>query len=89
MTRIISYVDGFNLYHAIHDLKRPALKWLDLWGLSTSLARDSETVVEVNYFSAYATWRQDAYKRHIEYVKALEHTGVKCILGHFKSKLRT
>lgn len=89
MTRIITYVDGFNLYHAIDNLKRPALKWLDLWALASSIARTGETVIEVNYFSAYATWRPDAYKRHIEYVKALEHAGVKCIMGHFKSKTRT
>ena len=76
MTRIIAYVDGFNLYHTIHDLNRPALKWLDLRALITSLARAGETVVAVNYFSAYATWRPDAYQRHIEYVKALEHVGV-------------
>lgn len=88
MTRIIAYVDGFNLYHAIHDLSRPALKWLDLWALTASLARQGETVTEVNYFSAYATWRPDAYQRHIEYVKALEHAGVKCIMGHFKQKHR-
>ena len=88
MTRIIAYVDGFNLYHAIADLNRPALKWLDLNALIASLARPRETVLEVNYFSAYATWRPPAYQRHIEYVKALEYTGVKCILGHFKSKKR-
>ena len=28
--RIIAYIDGFNLYHAIHDLGRPALKWIGL-----------------------------------------------------------
>jgi NYN domain len=89
MTRIIAYVDGFNLYHAIHELNRPSLKWLDLWALTTSLARPGETVVEVNYFSAFATWRSDAHKRHIDYVKALEHVGVTCIMGHFKSKTRT
>jgi uncharacterized LabA/DUF88 family protein len=89
MTRIIAYIDGFNLYHAIHDLRRPALKWLDFKALVISLARDGETVIEVNYFSAYATWRPHAYQRHIEYVKALEHAGVKCIMGHFKSKQRT
>ena len=89
MTRIIAYVDGFNLYHAIDNLNRPALKWLDLNALITSLARAGETVTEVNYFSAYATWRPTAYQRHIEYVKALEHAGVKCIMGHFKSKPRT
>lgn len=99
--RIIAYIDGFNLYHAINDLglpnprkprskvkPKPHLKWLDLWALTESLARDNETVSEVNYFSAYATWLPQAHKRHLEYVKALEHAGVTCIMGHFKEKHR-
>lgn len=89
MTRIISYIDGFNLYHPIDALRRPALKWLDLKALTQSIARQNETVVEVNYFSAFATWRPDAYQRHIEYVKALEYRGVLCTMGHFKSKQST
>lgn len=83
---LIAYIDGFNLYHAIDDLNRPDLKWLDLQALCVSLARPHETLVEVNYFSAYATWLPEQHKRHIEYVKALEHVGVKCIMGHFKVK---
>ena len=86
--RVISYIDGFNLYHAIDDLRRPALKWLDLWALSVSLARAGETVSEVNYFSAYATWLPAPHHRHIEYVKALEYVGATCHMGHFKDKLR-
>lgn len=88
MTRIIAYIDGFNLYHAVADLRRPQLKWLDLWALVASLARPGEKVLEVNYFSAYATWLPSAHQRHIEYVKALQHVGVTCIMGHFKTKTR-
>ncbi len=29
MTRIIAYIDGFNLYHAIDSLGKPHLKWLE------------------------------------------------------------
>jgi ribosomal protein L32 len=99
--RIIAYIDGFNLYHAIDDLGKPNsrkpnasqvrkhhLKWLNLWTLCESMAREGEVVAEVNYFSAFATWRADAHKRHIEYVKALKHVGVSCQMGHFKEKHR-
>jgi uncharacterized LabA/DUF88 family protein len=86
MSRLIAYIDGFNLYHAVHALRKPHLKWLDLWSLSQSFARAGETVAAVNYFSAYATWLPEAHVRHREYVKALQHHGVTCILGHFKSK---
>ena len=84
------YIDGFTLYHAIDSLGQLYLKWLDLWALSHSIARANETLQAVNYFSAFATCiAQAEHLRHREYVKALEHKGVTCLMGHFKSKART
>jgi len=40
----------------------------------------------VKYFSAYATWRPDALRRHQAYIKALEAQGVEAIMGRFKQK---
>ena len=54
--RVACYVDGFNLYHAIHDLQKPHLKWVNLWALAQSICRSGETLTKVAYFSAYATW---------------------------------
>ena len=88
MRRVIAYVDGFNLYHAIDALKRPHLKWLNLQALAESLAGRNETVVGVYYFTAYATWIRGAPGRHKEYISALEHVGVRCVVGHFKEKHR-
>jgi uncharacterized LabA/DUF88 family protein len=88
MLRVIAYIDGFNLYHAIASLRKPHLKWLDLTKLCENLLREDEQLVEVNYFSAYATWMPDAHRRHMEYVKALRHVGVICMIGHFKRKPR-
>jgi hypothetical protein len=51
-------VDGFNLYHALHDLNRPRLKWLSLHALAQKLIPNrSERLVGVVYFSAYASHR--------------------------------
>jgi len=86
MRRVGCYVDGFNLYHAVHDLQKPHLKWLDLAALAGSLCRPNEVVVKVAYFSAYATWRADAYARHRAYVAALDHRGVECHLSRFLEK---
>ncbi len=88
MSRIIAYIDGFNLYHAIDGLQKPHLKWLNLWALCQSLARPGEQLVAVNYFSAYAHWLPAAAGRHRQYVAALQHHGVTCIMGHFKDKDR-
>ncbi len=54
MTKVISYIDGFNLYHASDELNREHLKWVDLWALSQSVVRPNETLITVHYFSAYA-----------------------------------
>ena len=43
MSRVAIYIDGFNLYHSIDELKRPQLKWLNLWALSELIVRDDET----------------------------------------------
>lgn len=84
--RLCCYVDGFNLYHSIHDLRQPHLKWLDLWALGASLARNGEAVAAVHYFSAYATWRPAPYARHRAYVSALQSRGVTVHLAQFKAK---
>jgi|WetSurMetagenome_2_1015567.scaffolds.fasta_scaffold154617_1 hypothetical protein len=88
MSRIIAYIDGFNLYHAINDLRKPHLKWLDLWALCQSIARSGEQLIAVNYFSAYANWLPAGAARHRQYVNALRYHNVTCIMGHFKEKNR-
>ena len=88
MRRVIAYVDGFNLYHAIADLKQPHLKWLDLHALAQSICGANETLVGVYYFTAYAGWIPGSVGRHREYVAALEHANVRCVIGHFKEKRR-
>ena len=89
MERVVAFIDGFNLYHAIVDLKAPHLKWLDLWALSDAFVlRRTQRLEGVHYFSAHATWLPDAYKRRRTYVKALRATGVTVVLGKFKEKDR-
>jgi hypothetical protein len=88
MRKVIAYIDGFNLYHAIDDLGKPHLKWLDLHKLSASICGSNETLFGVKYFTAYATWKPGSVGRHHVYVKALKHAGVECIIGHFKQKYR-
>jgi uncharacterized LabA/DUF88 family protein len=87
--RIISFIDGFNLYHAICDLKQNHLKWVNLRSLSEAFIKPSqEELIAVYFFSAYATWKEQSHLRHIKYVQALEAVGVTTVLGHFKEKKR-
>ncbi len=87
--RVVCYIDGFNLYHSIDNLSRPHLKWLNLWELSKTMLRNGEILKHVKYFSAFAKWLPNPYKRHRTYVAALEATGVTPIMSHFKQKWRT
>lgn len=88
--RVISLIDGFNLYHAIANLKDARLKWLDLRKLSQEFLHPvREELVRVMYFSTIASHRnQAAQTRQKAYLHALELHGVKPILGQFKQKER-
>jgi len=90
MKRVVSFIDGFNLYHAVCDLNKNYLKWTNLWGLSEAfIKRSQEQLQDVYFFTAYATWRERSHLRHIKYVQALGANGVKTVLGHFKEKQRS
>lgn len=86
MRRVIVYVDGFNLYHAIKNLGDESLKWVCLRRLSESLIRPDEELIRVNYFSAHATWKPKAFERHRAYVAALKQEGVTFVKGKFKQR---
>ena len=86
MRRVFVFIDGFNLYHALEELEDESLKWLNLWRLSQSICRPNEILESVQYFTAYATWLPEAFKRHRDYVRALEIEGVTVKLGSFKKR---
>ena len=87
--RVICFIDGFNLYHAILKLKSSHLKWVNLRSLASVFIRPkSQCLVDVFYFSAYADWRPDSKTRHQQYINALIANGVTPVMGHFKTKDR-
>jgi uncharacterized LabA/DUF88 family protein len=89
MTPGCFYIDGFNLYHALLKFRDDRVKWLDLAKLCRRLiAPKTEIIERIYYFSAYADWLPEPMSRHQEYVKALEGTGITCVMGHFKKKDR-
>lgn len=89
--RAVFYVDGFNLYHLIKDLKDDRLKWLSLDSLANLLIpKRDEYVAKVRYFSALAHQRGlPSVKKHEAYIAALESQGVQCTLGRFKRQIRS
>jgi uncharacterized LabA/DUF88 family protein len=93
MKRVVCYVDGFNLYHAIEAMCRiqrgkiDHLKWVDLCALTKCFMDPAQhTLAGLNYFSAYMDWHPEREARHREYIKAIEWSGAKAVLGRFKEK---
>jgi uncharacterized LabA/DUF88 family protein len=92
-------VDGFNLYHSAVQASRrlggQGTKWLNIYSMCGSLLHmtgfgRSAQLGDVFYFSAYATHllqtSPDTVRRHEDYIRCLESTGVKAALGRFKEK---
>jgi uncharacterized LabA/DUF88 family protein len=86
--RVIVYIDGFNLYHAIDDLRKPQLKWLNLANLGRQLLREGEVLTKVQYFTTVVDWNPDKALRHETYIAALEAKGVVVTKGNFKRSHR-
>lgn len=81
------YIDGYSLYHAIDELDKSHLKWIDLWKLSACFVPSrTHTLSSVYYFSAIAEWRRSSATRHRIYINALEAKKVQITLGKFHER---
>lgn len=89
--RMCIYVDGFNLYHGLHDAYGRKWLWLDLVKLAQTL-RPKNDIVRVKYFTADVVNESDAASRQATYINALtaRYPAVfEVIRGHYKSKTKT
>lgn len=97
-SRLIAYIDGFNLYRGMRAAKMDGLLWLDLFSLVERICPNNTRVVAVKYVTArilnlkrpsqqdYAAG-EARRKRQSEYIEALTSRGVMVFEG--KYKLRT
>ncbi len=84
--KVIAFIDGFNLYHALDDKKSyHKYKWLNLVKLSKCFLPKDSNLVKVYYFTSLATWNNEKKDRHNVYIEALKSEGVEIILGRFQS----
>lgn len=87
MAKVQCFIDGYNLYHAMDELKIPKLHWVNLWNLMKSyLPREAE-LTHVYLFTAKPTHLNiPIQNRHSEFVNAQKAFGVTVIEGQFKKK---
>jgi uncharacterized LabA/DUF88 family protein len=86
MEKVIFFIDGFNLYHALDNKRFYRYKWLDLSALAQKFISKKDKIEDIYYFTALAFWSADKLKRHKEFIKAQEIKGTKIIYGEFKKK---
>ncbi|WP_198384306.1 NYN domain-containing protein [Roseomonas sp. KE2513] len=87
--RAALYVDGFNLYHSLDDLKQPHLKWLNIAAVARLLvAGRPEDVVRIVFCTAIRMDDPGRIGRHRAYVRALEGVGVVVLKGYFAEERR-
>lgn len=91
MTRVIAYIDGFNLYFGLKQARFKRYYWLDVAALARTLLRPGQQLAATHYFSARIrdNGRNAAdQKRQNDYLEALALQGVQCQFGHYLEKLR-
>ena len=95
MNRVIYFIDGFNLYHAIDDQIRlcknyqfKKYKWLDLFKLASLFVTSKDHIERIYYFTALTLWNREKVKRHQTYIRVLESKDIKIIYGEFRHRDR-
>lgn len=91
MASVIAYVDGFNLYHGLHQKYQRRYLWLDLEALVRRL-RPHDSVVAVRYFTAHVLDDPGGLARQRSYLSALSaHSSgrISVVRGRYQRKDRT
>ncbi len=90
MTRVISYIDGFNLYFGLREQGWRKYYWLDLAQLSNALLRQNQQLEHCHYFTARIRTNghnADDMRRQNTYLEALETLpGLSIHYGHYLEK---
>jgi uncharacterized LabA/DUF88 family protein len=69
--RTIAYVDGFNVYHGVHEMTGRKYLWLDVQSLCQQLTPQGHELLVVRYFTARVRGTTPSYVRQDRYVRAL------------------
>lgn len=86
-TRVIAYIDGFNLYYGLREGRLLTSRWLDLKALCASLIRGDQHLELVRYFTTRVRNNPSATHRQALYIDALAtRGGIEIDYGHFLSR---
>lgn len=87
MARVLCFIDGFNLYHALDGNRAyHKYKWLDYVAFANCYVMGRDRLAGVYLFTAYSTWDPRKKARHQRYLAAAREAGVQIVLGKFKMR---
>ena len=72
MQKVITYIDGFNLYFGLKEKGWKRYYWLNLVALAKSLLKPDQTLQQVKYFTSRISLPPEKAKRQNEFIEALE-----------------
>ena len=78
MPRVVTYIDGLNLYYGIRSRGWKRYQWIDPWVLSTNLLKPGQRLDAVHYFVSKFLpegGKADEAIQQNEYLEALEAIG--------------
>ena len=85
--RVITYIDGYNLYHGLLEAGLRSSRWLDLPKLGTSLLKPGQQLALTRYFTTRVKGDPAKARRQASYIDALTtRRGIEIDFGHFLSK---
>lgn len=92
MTRVVTYIDGFNLYFGLRSKGWRKYYWLDIHQLSLSLLRPGQQLAAVHYFTARIRangHNVEDIRRQSLYIEALQTLPDTTLhFGHYLDKPR-
>jgi len=85
MSRVVAYIDGFNLYYGLREKYGHKYMWLDMRKLVSNLLKPDQKLAKVKYFTALVRDNPEKEKRQRTYLDALKATTeVEIIFGKYK-----
>ena len=83
MTKVVVYIDGFNLYHGLRSGWGDSL-WLNVPAMARKLLIPGQILAGVKYFTARERNPPDRVHRQNTYIEALEaQTGLSIYFGRY------
>ena len=87
-SRVVCYVDGFNLYHGLRSRGWRKYYWLDVWALAERFLKPGQLLRKLVYGTARIKDDPEGLARQLIYLDALQShlPGIDIVYGHYLSK---